>query len=330
MSTTNKTCLVTGADGFIGSHLTELLLEKGYKVRALAQYNSFNNWGWLEEVPKNGNLEIITGDVRDPHFCKSFTQEIDIVFHLAGLIAIPYSYIAPDSYVGTNILGTLNMCQAARDNGVGRFIHVSTSQVYGTAQYVPIDEKHPKHPQSPYAATKIGADAMAMSFYHSFDFPVSIARPFNTYGPRESARDIVPAIITQLVAGNKTLKVGDLTPTRDMSYVKDICKGILLIAEHDTTVGKEINICSNNEISMAEVLRKIKDIMHVHAVTDAEPRRMRPSGSEVYRLFGDNSLIKQLTGFKPDYTIDQGLQLTCDWFMKKENSAKYKASIYNV
>jgi NAD dependent epimerase/dehydratase len=330
MNTTTKTCLVTGADGFIGSHLTELLLEKGYKVRALAQYNSFNNWGWLEDVAKNGNLEIITGDVRDPHFCKSFTQEIDIVFHLAGLIAIPYSYIAPDSYVGTNVLGTLNMCQASRDNGVGRFIHVSTSQVYGTAQYVPIDEKHPKHPQSPYAASKIGADAMAMSFYHSFDFPVSIARPFNTYGPRESARDIVPSIITQLVAGKKTLKVGDLTPTRDMSYVRDICKGIWLIAENDNTVGREINICSNSEISMAEVLHKIKSIMQVHAVTDAEPQRMRPAGSEVYRLLGDNSLIRELTGFTPDYSIDQGLQLTCEWFMKKENSSKYKASIYNV
>jgi NAD dependent epimerase/dehydratase len=330
MTPTNKICLVTGADGFIGSHLTELLLEKGYKVRALAQYNSFNNWGWLEDVPRNKDLEIVTGDVRDPHFCKSFTQEIDIVFHLAGLIAIPYSYIAPDSYVGTNVLGTLNLCQAARDNGVGRFVHVSTSQVYGTAQYVPIDEKHPKHPQSPYAASKIGADAMAMSFYHSFDFPVSIARPFNTYGPRESARDIVPAIITQIVAGTKTIKVGDLAPTRDMTYVKDTCKGILLIAEQDNTVGKEINICSNCEISMAEILEKIQKILKTDVRVDVEPRRMRPAGSEVYRLFGDNSLLRQLTGFKTDYTIDQGLQLTCEWFMRKENSSKYKASVYNV
>jgi NAD dependent epimerase/dehydratase len=330
MSTTNKTCLVTGADGFIGSHLTELLLEKGYKVRALAQYNSFNHWGWLEDVPKNKNLEIITGDIRDPHFCRSLTQEIDIVFHLAGLIAIPFSYIAPDSYVGTNILGTLNMCQAARENGVGRFIHTSTSQVYGTALYVPIDEKHPLQSQSPYAASKIGADAMAMSFYHSFDFPVTVARPFNTYGPRESARDIVPAIITQIVAGNRTIKVGDLTPTRDMNYVKDICKGMVLIAEHDTTVGKEINICSNSEISMDALLNKIKSIMHADAAVESESRRMRPPGSEVYRLYGDNALIRELTGYEPDYTIDQGLQLTCEWFKQQENRGKYKANIYNV
>jgi len=322
--------LVTGADGFIGSHLTELLLEKGYKVRALAQYNSFNYWGWLEDVPENKNLEIVTGDIRDPHFCKNLTLDTDIVFHLAGLIAIPYSYIAPDSYVGTNILGTLNMCQAARENGVGRFIHTSTSQVYGTAQYVPIDEKHPKEPQSPYAASKIGADAMAMSFYHAFEFPVTIARPFNTYGPRESARDIVPAIITQIVAGQKIVKVGDLTPTRDMNYVKDTCKGMVLIAENDNTAGKEINICSNSEITMGELFNKIKKIMQTDIGYQSEPQRMRPAGSEVYRLFGDNSLIKELTGFKPDYTIDQGLQLTCEWFLKKENSMKYKANIYNV
>ena len=324
------TALITGADGFIGSHLTELLLEKGYTVRALAQYNSFNNWGWLEEVPKNKNLEIITGDVRDPNFCKIITQEIDIVFHLAALIAIPYSYIAPDSYVGTNILGTLNMCQASRENGVARFLHVSTSQVYGTAQFVPIDEKHPKQPQSPYAASAIGADAMALSFYHAFDFPVTIARPFNTYGPRESARDIIPAIITQIAAGHKTIKVGDLTPTRDMNYVKDTCKGIVLLAEHDNTIGKEINICSNSEITMVEVFDKIKKIMNTDTGYQSDARRMRPTGSEVYRLFGDNSLIKELTGFKPDYTMDQGLALTCKWFLKKENSMKYKANIYNV
>ncbi len=325
-----QTALVTGADGFIGSHLTELLLEKGYKVRALALYNSFNYWGWLEDVPKNKNLEILTGDVRDPHFCKTLTMDTDIIFHLAGLIAIPYSYIAPDSYVGTNVLGTLNMCQAARDNGVGRFIHISTSQVYGTAQYVPIDEKHPKHPQSPYAASRIGADAMAMSFYHAFDFPVTIARAFNTYGPRESARDIVPAIITQIVAGHKTIKVGNLTPTRDMNYVKDICKGMVLIAEQDATIGMEINICSNSEISMLEVLSRIKRILRSDADIKTEPGRMRPAGSEVQRLCGDNSLLKELTKYTPDYTIDQGLQLTCEWFLKKENSRKYKPSIYNI
>jgi nucleoside-diphosphate-sugar epimerase len=246
------------------------------------------------------------------------------------LIAIPYSYIAPDSYVGTNVLGTLNMCQAARENGVGRFIHTSTSQVYGTAQYVPIDEKHPLHPQSPYAASKIGADAMAMSFYHSFDFPVTIARPFNTYGPRESARDIVPTLITQIVAGNKTIKVGDLTPTRDMNYVKDVCKGMVLLAENDSTIGKEVNICSNSEISMQDLLDKIKHILHSDAPVEPEARRMRPHGSEVYRLYGDNSLLCSLTGYKPDHTIDEGLKLTCEWFLNKENSRRYKPSIYNI
>jgi NAD dependent epimerase/dehydratase len=322
--------LVTGADGFIGSHLTELLLEKGYQVRALSQYNSFNYWGWLEDVPKHANLEIVTGDIRDPHFCKTLTIETDIVFHLAALIAIPYSYIAPDSYVDANIVGTLNMCQASLENGVGRFIHTSTSEVYGTAQYVPIDEKHPKQPQSPYSASKIGADAMAMSFYYAFNFPVTVARPFNTYGPRQSARAIIPTIITQIIAGKKHIKVGDLTPTRDMNYVKDTCKGILSIAEHDNTIGKEINICSNSEITMNEILNKIKSIMDSDLDYKSESQRIRPSGSEVFRLLGNNSLIKELTGFNPDFSIDQGLKLTCDWFLKKENRVKYKANIYNV
>jgi NAD dependent epimerase/dehydratase len=322
--------LVTGADGFIGSHLTELLLEKGFKVRALAQYNSFNHWGWLEDIPKNKNLEIITGDIRDPHFCKTLTIDIDIVFHLAALIAIPFSYIAPDSYVDTNVTGTLNMCQAARENGASRFLHTSTSEVYGTAQYVPINERHPKQPQSPYSASKIGADAMAMSFYHAFNFPVTVVRPFNTYGPRQSARAIIPTIITQILEGNKTIKVGDLTPTRDMNYVKDTCKGILLIAEHDNTIGKEVNVCSNSEISMEEILNKIKRIMNSEVNYESEKERIRPAGSEVYRLFGDNSLIRELTGFTLDYNIDQGLKLTCDWFVKQENRAKYKANIYNV
>jgi NAD dependent epimerase/dehydratase len=325
-----QTALITGADGFIGSHLTELLLRKGYAVRALAQYNAFNHWGWLEDIPKNKNLEIITGDISDPHLCKSITLEVDIVFHLAALIAIPYSYIAPDSYIATNVLGTLNMCQAARDNGVGRFMHTSTSEVYGTAQYVPIDEKHPKQPQSPYSASKIGADAMAMSFYHSFNFPVTIVRPFNTYGPRQSARAIIPTIITQIVAGNKSVRVGNLTPTRDMNFVEDTCRGMLAIAEHDNTIGKEVNICSNTEITMGEVLNRIIKIMNSDIGIETEPERMRPSGSEVLRLFGNNSLIRELTGYKSEYSIDEGLKITCDWFMRKENSGKYKANIYNV
>ncbi len=324
------TALVTGADGFIGSHLTELLLEKGYKVRALAQYNSFNNWGWLEDVPKNKNLEIITGDIRDPHFCKTLTLEIDIVFHLAALIAIPYSYIAPDSYADTNIIGTLNICQAALENGVGRFIHTSTSEVYGTAQYVPIDEKHPKQPQSPYSASKISADAMALSFYHAFKFPLTIARPFNTYGPRQSARAIIPTIITQILAGFKTIKVGDLSPTRDMNYVKDTCKGMILLGENPHTIGKEINICSKSEITMGELFEKIKKIMKIDIIYKSESKRMRPAGSEVYRLFGDNSLLTEMTGYKSEYGIDEGLQITCNWFLTKASRGTYKANIYNV
>jgi NAD dependent epimerase/dehydratase len=325
-----QTALVTGADGFIGSHLTELLLEKGYKVRALAQYNSFNNWGWLEDLPKNKNLEVITGDIRDPHFCMNLTQEIDIVFHLAALIAIPYSYIAPDCYIDTNVKGTLNIFQAARESGVGRFIHTSTSEVYGTAQYVPIDEKHPKQAQSPYSASKIGADAMALSFYHAYNFPVTIARPFNTYGPRQSARAIIPTILTQILAGYKTIKVGDMKPTRDMNYVIDTCRGLVLIAEHDNTIGKEINICSNSEITMDELFNMIKTIMKTDIIFKSEKQRIRPSGSEVYRLFGDNSLLKGLTGFHCDYDIESGLRLTCEWFMRNEKRFKYKANIYNI
>ena len=245
MQLTNKNILVTGADGFIGSHLTEMLLAQGNKVKALSYYNSFNYWGWLEDVPKNENLEIISGDIRDPHFCKEITKGVDIIFHLAALIAIPYSYVAPDSYVDTNVKGTLNICQASKENGNIRFIHTSTSEVYGTAQYVPIDEKHPLQPQSPYSASKIGADAMAMSFYNAFELPVTVVRPFNTYGPRQSARAVIPTIITQIAAGKKQIKLGDVTPTRDFSYVEDTCRGFIALAESDQTIGETINIGSN-------------------------------------------------------------------------------------
>jgi NAD dependent epimerase/dehydratase len=330
MNSKRKKCLVTGAAGFIGSHLTELLLENGYKVRALAQYNSFNSWGWLEDIPKHQGLEIITGDIRDPYLCRSITKEIDIVFHLAALIAIPYSYIAPDSYVDTNVRGTLNMCQAARENGVQQFIHTSTSEVYGTAKYVPIDEKHSKQPQSPYSASKIGADAIALSFYNSFSFPITVARPFNTYGPRQSARAIIPTIISQILSGNKSIKIGDLSPTRDLNYVKDTCKGFLALVNNNDVVGREINISSNFEISMGEVLKKIIKILGADITTESDEKRIRPANSEVFRLLGDNSLIKELTGYKPEYTLDHGLQLTCDWFLRKENRAKYKTDIYNV
>lgn len=327
---TSKKVLITGADGFIGSHLTEALLAKGYKVKALSQYNSFSYWGWLEDIPQNKNLEIISGDIRDPHYCKVITKDIDIIFHLAALIAIPYSYDAPDSYVDTNIKGTLNICQAAKENGNIRVIHTSTSEVYGTAQYVPIDEKHPKQAQSPYSASKIGADAMAMSFYNAFELPVTIARPFNTYGPRQSARAIIPTIISQIANGIKEIKLGDLTPTRDFNFVKDTCKGFILLAENDNTIGKEINIATNFEISMKDTLDLIKKIMKSDVQFITDEQRIRPKDSEVFRLWGDNSLIKELTGFKPDYDIEKGLTETCKWFANPENLKKYKANIYNV
>jgi len=324
-----KKILVTGADGFIGSHLTEALLKRGYNVKALAQYNSFNNWGWLEDIPSNDKLEIITGDIRDPHFCKEITKDIDLIFHLAALIAIPYSYVAPDSYVDTNVKGTLNICQAAKENGNIRVIHTSTSEVYGTAQYVPIDEKHPKQAQSPYSASKIGADAMAMSFYNAFELPVTIARPFNTYGPRQSARAIIPTIITQIQSGIKEIKLGDLRPTRDFNFVLDTCTGFIALAESDKTIGKEINISSNFEISMADTLNLIKEIMQSDVEFITDQQRIRPKDSEVFRLWGDNTLIKELTGFKPEYSIRQGLELTCEWFFKN-SLANYKVGIYNV
>ena len=325
-----KLALVTGADGFIGSHLTELLLEKGYKVRALACYNSFNHWGWLEDIPANPNLEIVTGDIRDPYVVKNIIKGTDIVFHLAALIAIPYSYNAPASYIDTNIKGTLNVCQAAKENGNIRVIHTSTSEVYGTAQYVPIDEKHPKQPQSPYSASKIGADAIALSFFNAFDLPVTVARPFNTYGPRQSARAIIPAIISQIANGIRIVKLGDLTPTRDFNYVKDICKGFIALAENDSTIGKEINIASNKEISMKEIFGLIKSIMKSDAQIITDEQRIRPENSEVFRLWGDNSLIKELTGYKPQYNIETGLEETCKWFSVPENLKKYKAAIFNL
>jgi len=322
--------LVTGADGFIGSHLTELLLEKGYRVKALAQYNSFNYWGWLEDIPSNPNLEIVTGDVRDPHFCKEIVKGVDIVFHLAALIAIPYSYGAPDSYIDTNVKGTLNICQAAKELGNIRVIHTSTSEVYGTAKYVPIDEKHPKQPQSPYSASKIGADAIAMSFNNAFELPLTIARPFNTYGPRQSARAIIPTIISQIASGIKEIKLGDLTPTRDFNYVKDTCNGFLAIAECKKTIGEEINICSNYEISMADTLNLIKEIMKSDVQFITEQQRIRPENSEVFRLWGDNSRLKGLAGYEAMHNIRKGLELTCEWFSMPNNLAKYKPGIYNL
>ncbi len=321
--------LVTGADGFIGSHLTEMLLEHGYNVKALSYYNSFNNWGWLEGI-EHPNLEVITGDVRDAHFCKHITKDIDIIFHLAALIAIPYSYLAPDSYVDTNIRGTLNICQAAKENNVRRVIVTSTSEVYGTAKYVPIDESHPKQPQSPYSATKIGADAIALSFYNAFDLQAVVARPFNTYGPRQSARAIIPTIITQIASGVNEIKLGDLSPTRDFNYVKDIAKGFIELSKCDGAIGQEINICSNFEISMKEILEVIARLMNSDVKFITDQQRIRPEKSEVFRLWGDNSKIKKLTGFHPSFSIEEGLKETIQWFLNKDNLQKYKSGIYNV
>lgn len=325
----NKIMLVTGADGFIGSHLTEMLLNEGYKVRALSQYNSFNNWGWLEGI-NHPNLEVVTGDVRDPYYCKHISRDVDTIFHLAALIAIPYSYIAPDSYVDTNVKGTLNICQAAKENGVRRVLVTSTSEVYGTAQYVPIDEKHPKQPQSPYSATKIGADAMAMSFYNAFELPVVIVRPFNTYGPRQSARAIIPTIITQIANGATEIKLGDLTPTRDFNFVKDTCRGFIQLADCDEAIGQEVNVCSNYEISMRDTLNLIADIMGKNVNFVEDTQRLRPKNSEVFRLWGDNTKIKSLTGFEPEYDIRRGLEETIKWFTCEDNLKKYKSNIYNV
>ncbi len=325
----SRKALVTGADGFIGSHLTELLLEKGYKVKALSQYNSFNHWGWLEDLHTHPELEVVTGDIRDPHLCRELVKGADVIFHLAALIAIPYSYIAPDSYVDTNIKGTLNICQAAKEQGNIRVIHTSTSEVYGTAKYVPINEAHPKQPQSPYSASKIGADAIALSFFHAFNLPVTVARPFNTYGPRQSARAFIPTIISQIAKGENTIEVGDLTPTRDLTYVRDTAMGLMELAECHEAVGIEVNICSSFEISMEKVAEQIREIMNSKASFITDINRVRPHNSEVYRLFGDNNLIRSLTGFLPEYDLKKGLVLTCEWFMQEANLNKYKADIYN-
>lgn len=325
-----KVVLITGADGFIGSHLVEMLVKKGARVKALSQYNSFNYWGWLEDVNCLNSIEVLNGDIRDPHYCKEITKDVDVIFHLAALIAIPYSYVAPTSYVETNITGTLNICQAAKENGCKRVIHTSTSEVYGTANYVPIDEKHPLQPQSPYSASKIAADAMAMSFYNAFGLPVTIVRPFNTYGPRQSARAVIPTIITQIANGIKEIKLGDVSPTRDFNYVEDTCRGFIALAECDEAIGETVNVGSNYEISILDTLNLIKEIMQRNVQFLVDEARIRPDKSEVFRLWCDNSLIHELTGFKPQYDIKEGLKKTCQWFSQSKNLAKYKAHIYNV
>jgi len=325
-----KNILITGADGFIGSRLVEMLVAKGYKVKALAQYNSSNNWGWLEDVECKDEIEVFTGDIRDPYFCKYITKDVEIIFHLAALIAIPYSYLAPDSYVDTNIKGTLNICQAAKENGNIRVIHTSTSEVYGTAKYVPIDENHPLQAQSPYSATKIAADAIAMSFYNAFDLPLTIARPFNTYGPRQSARAVIPTIITQIANGATEIKLGDTTPTRDFNYVDDTCRGFISLAECDESIGHTFNIGSNFEISIGGTLNIIKELMNSEVKFIVDEQRIRPEKSEVFRLWCDNSKIEKLTGFTPKVSIHEGLQKTIDWIIHPDNLKRYKSEIYNV
>ena len=307
-----------------------MLVAKGYQVKALHQYNSFNNWGWLENVNCKKDIEILTGDIRDSNFCKTISKDVDVIFHLAALIAIPFSYLAPDSYLETNIKGTLNICQAAKENGISKLIHTSTSEVYGTAQYIPIDEKHPLQPQSPYSASKIAADAIVMSFYNSFDLPVTVARPFNTYGPRQSARAIIPTIITQIASCKKEIKLGDISPTRDFNYVEDCCRGFIMLAESDKTIGETINIGSNSEISIAETVKLIKELMSSDVTLINDEQRKRPKKSEVFRLCCDNQKINKLVGYKPQVNIKDGLKKTIDWIIKPENLKIYKSEIYNV
>lgn len=330
MNWMGKRVLVTGADGFIGSHLTELLVESGAKVRALSLYNSFNNWGWLEDIKSLKEVEVITGDVRDFQCCLKIVKDCDIVFNLAALIAIPYSYQAPQSYVDTNITGTLNMCQAALTHGCEKFIQTSTSEVYGSALYVPIDEKHPLQPQSPYSASKIGSDAIAMSFFSSFKLPVSIARPFNTYGPRQSARAVIPTIISQMRAGKKEIQLGDTRPTRDFNYVGDTAGGLMRLAELDRAVGETFNLGSNSEISIENLFHLIKSILKSDAKLVHEKSRLRPENSEVVRLWCDNRKFLEASKFVPRFSLEDGLRKTCDWFSVEENLKKYKVDIYNV
>ena len=325
-----KKVLVTGADGFIGSHLTELLLEKGFDVRAFVYYNSFGTWGWIDTFPEETKkeIEVFTGDIRDPNGVREALKGVDTVFHLAALIAIPFSYYSPDSYVDTNIKGTLNVLQAARDLGTKRLLITSTSEVYGTAQYVPIDEKHPYQGQSPYSATKIGADRLAESFYRSFELPVSIVRPFNTYGPRQSARAVIPTVISQLLAGKEEIKLGSLTPTRDFNFVKDTVNGFYEIAKSENTIGEEINIATKQEISIGELAKEIISQINPKAKIVCDEMRLRPEKSEVNRLLGDNAKIQRLTDWKPQYTFEEGISETIAWI--RDNLDRYKTDIYNV
>ena len=332
MELKGKKVLVTGSDGFIGSHLVERLIEEGCQVKAFAYYNSFNSWGWLDTFPAHllKQIEVFTGDIRDPNGVRTAMKGCDVVFHLAALIAIPYSYHSPDSYVDTNIKGTLNIVQAAKDLGVEKVLVTSTSEVYGTALYVPIDEKHPKQGQSPYSATKIGADHIAESFYRSFNTPITIVRPFNTFGPRQSARAVIPTIISQLLSGKEEIKLGALSPTRDLLYVKDTAEGFIQIAKCDSLLGHEVNIATNEEISVGDLAQKLINQINPNAKIISDEIRLRPEKSEVERLWGSNEKLMQHTPWTRKFSLDAGLQETIAWFSKAENLSKYKADIYNV
>lgn len=324
-----KKILITGADGFIGSHLCEVLHKKGYKIRALSQYNSFNYWGNLEDIVCLKDIEVVSGDLRDSFFCDKMCEGIDAVFHLGALIAIPYSYLAPQSYVDTNIQGTLNMLEAAKKHKIQHFIHTSTSEVYGTALYAPIDEKHPLQPQSPYSATKIAADMLALSYYNAFDLPIIVARPFNTYGPRQSARAIIPTIITQILSGAKELKLGDLSPTRDLNFVLDTCEGFASLLELKD-YGEVFNIGSGVEHSMQEVFELIQKICGTSVKVVQDKTRIRPKNSEVFRLICDSTKLKKASAWQSGVSLEEGLKQTIEWFKKDKNLQKYKAELYNV
>jgi len=320
--------LVTGAGGFIGSHLCEALVENGYEVKAFVRYNSRNFWGWLETSLYKEEMEIISGDIRDFDIIKNTVKNVDVIFHLAALIGIPYSYISPLAYVKTNIEGTYNILQAARELGVEKVIHTSTSEVYGTAQFTPITEEHPVNPQSPYAATKASADFLVLSFYHSFDLPIAVTRPFNTYGPRQSARAVIPAIITQILSGKRKIKLGSLHPTRDLTYIKDTVEGFIAVAESEKSIGKIINIGSKFEMSIGDLAKLIAKLLNAKIRIEKEEKRGRPEKSEVERLWADNKKAKELLGWSPKYTLEEGLKGTVEWF--KTNLHLYKPEIYNV
>lgn len=332
MNLSNKKILVTGAGGFIGSHLVEALVEKGSSVRAFVHYNSFNRWGWLDYVDKNikDSIEIFAGDVRDPNGVREAMKNIDVAFHLAALIGIPYSYHSPDTYVDTNIKGTLNILQAARDLDIEKVIHTSTSETYGTAQFVPITEDHPINPQSPYAATKAGADFLALTFYRSFNVPVSVIRPFNTYGPRQSARAIIPTIISQIASKVKKIKIGSIRPTRDLTYVKDTAKGFITAAESDKFIGEVVNIGSNSEIAIGDLAQIIIKLMSADVEIVTDEIRIRPDKSEVERLWADNKKAEKLLEWRPEYTLEEGLKETINWFSTPQNLRFYKPGIYNI